>query len=93
MDQDSSTSSPPKADSVQLKILGENLDVLKEFSERLKLKLDPDNAQQVCNVQFLDGELLTEIHICILHQKFRRRETFCGRRSGLVHVKQLTKSP
>ena len=69
MEQDSSTSPPPKADSVQLKILGEDLDVLQEFSERLKLKLDPDNVQQVCTVRFLDGELLTEIPICILHQK------------------------
>ena len=61
MEQDGPTLCSPKAASVQLKIFGENLDVLQEFPERLKLKLSSDNAQQVCTVQFLDGELLAKI--------------------------------
>lgn len=56
MEQDGTASHSPKAASVQLRIVGENLDVVQEFPDRLKLKLSSDSAQQICTAQFLDGE-------------------------------------
>ena len=71
MEQDGTTVSSPKTISVQLKICGEDLEVLREFSECLTIKLSSENAQQRCTVQFLDGELMAEIVLVFLRACIR----------------------
>ena len=56
MELENPTPCSPTAESVQLKIFGENMHVIKEFPRRLKLKLSSDTIQGICTVQFLDGE-------------------------------------
>ena len=54
------------APSVKLKILGENMHVIKEFPMRLKLKLSSDKIRGICTVQFLDGERVSESRVTVM---------------------------
>ena len=44
--------------SARLKLVGENLETIKEFSEPLIVKLTPNPCQNTCIVEFLDGQLI-----------------------------------
>ena len=54
------------APSVQLKIFGENMNVIKEYPMCLKLKLSSDKIRGICTVQFLDGERVSESRVSVM---------------------------
>ena len=45
-----------KLSSVQIRVFGENMTVLKEFPGKVDLRIHPDSSGQRCTVSFHDGE-------------------------------------
>ena len=41
--------------NARLKLVGENLETIREFPDTLKVKLNPNPCQNTCVVEFTDG--------------------------------------
>ena len=48
-------SQPSSVMSAKLKLVGEDLVAIKDFSDLLKVKLIPNSCKKTCVVEFIDG--------------------------------------